>query len=426
MGLTHASEEPDSLLSSVMPASEGESLSSATLAQAPLKLQPEHVFSYQLTKNEHVAFGYLRIQFECLQAAMGYSKVAEKPIFCLEAQLPGDEEAGREIFSHPLIVEAIESFFVTLYLKDGTATTEEARDDHYHPDHPGHCTSVHTRASFLDECGKQLVAPIYSCRLTRAGCTAAIISALEASGQAVPEYLRLVLEEESGRTGIDDNGLPTARDFRAVFAVDDAASAEVEIARLDGVLATRAGRIHAQSAVEVIYDPGQVSFSTLVRLFLKCGFCQTIYYQTNDERIASLVELERANESAVIMTDLAGNLFQCDHYDPKRALRQTPMRYVPLTDLQATKANRLVHLGKFNEAMHLLSPRQGLILMDAIRKAAKSLFEVLDVPTLDAWECVCNMEHPRRRRYTEETNESDSSEDAAPELYNLIGIADPC
>lgn len=51
----------------------------------------------------------------------------------------------------------------------------------------------------------------------------------------------------------------------------------------------------------------------------------------------------------------------------KPALRESHLRFVPLTPLQATRANRLVYQGKFHLAMKLLSPRQGMLLMQALR-----------------------------------------------------------
>jgi hypothetical protein len=52
----------------------------------------------------------------------------------------------------------------------------------------------------------------------------------------------------------------------------------------------------------------------------------------------------------------------------KPALRDTHLRFVPMTPYQAARANQLVHAGKFHLAMQLLSPRQGMVLMHALRQ----------------------------------------------------------
>jgi hypothetical protein len=96
-----------------------------------------------------------------------------------------------------------------------------------------------------------------------------------------------------------------------------------------------------------------------------------------------------------------GNLNRVPGYsstrnDPKRALRQSPvLRFVPLTELQATPANRLAHLGRFNEAMHLLSPQRGSIFMQALKINAQISFKVVvDVLILPAWMSLCDKQVP--------------------------------
>jgi hypothetical protein len=59
------------------------------------------------------------------------------------------------------------------------------------------------------------------------------------------------------------------------------------------------------------------------------------------------------------------------------------MRYVPLTDLQADRANRWIHMGCFHEATHLqLSPRQEAILMKSYSNVS-SRTDGVDVPIVD-------------------------------------------
>ena len=116
-----------------------------------------------------------------------------------------------------------------------------------------------------------------------------------------------------------------------------------------------------------------------------------ISYRTNYERVAALTDTQHVRESFKVTEFL--DTLQIDN-DPKRALRQSPvLRFVPLTELEATRANRLAHLQRFNEAMHLISPRQGSIYMQALKITAQISFKVvIDVPILPAWMSLCDHE----------------------------------
>jgi hypothetical protein len=242
--------------------------------------------------------------------------------------------------------------------------------------------------------------------------------------------------------------------------MDDSHLAEVEFAGCAGVLATRAGHYHGgpggqqqhhepkqqHNAVLVSYDSRLLSYCSLVRYALQRRVGQIIYYQTNDERVAATMECDRIRSSSTVqklessstspvqdnnkcnsdhshsshssrnkdLTSTARTVpFSCivPDYDPKRALRKTPLKYVPLTSLQATRANRLVHYGRFNEAMHLLSPHQGLILLQKAMRTStnKEMHEMVDIPIAHAWLCVCEQVHPKQLKETNDMNDDDSS-----------------
>jgi hypothetical protein len=147
--------------------------------------------------------------------------------------------------------------------------------------------------------------------------------------------------------------------------------------------------VTGQNVEEVVYDWGRLCFGSVIHYALKRKVGDIIYYQTSDERIAALIEIERVNESSKV-TEFLGNI-QLDN-NPKRALRKSPLRFVPLTDLQATRANRLAHLNRFDQLMHLLSPRQVSIFMQARDK--NSFKDVIDVPILIAWMSLCDQQVP--------------------------------
>jgi hypothetical protein len=344
------------------------------------RLRPQTEASYQIKRHEFQELGCMPFHFVSFHHALIASSTTRRPVLLVQAEIPGDTDAGSEIFSHPLIVEAADSLFTTVFDKDEDYSCSASRS--------ASGKSRRTRVGFFDDSGNQIVQSLCADMLTRAGIAEAMIATLEACQQPVPKYLRLLYDEERGRIKPGPVGLPVPCYHRVVFGMDDSTLGEVEFAGLEGVISTRAGFLTQQKIVEVIYDAGRISFASVIHYALKRKVGDIIYYQTNDERIAALMEIQRVKESSKV-TEFLGTI-QLDK-DPKRALRKSPLRFVPLTDLQATRANRLAHLNRFDEAMHLLSPRQGLIFMQARKATAQKTFkDVVDVPILPAWLSLCD------------------------------------
>jgi hypothetical protein len=344
------------------------------LGMARLEAQTEA--SCQIKKHEFEELGCMRFHFVLFHHALEDSRTTRRPVLLVQAEIPGDTEAGREIFSHPLIVEAADSLFTTVFNNDEDYSCSASRSPSG--------KSRRTRVGFFDELGKEIGQSLSADMLTRAGIAEAMIATLERCDQPVPKYLLLLYDEERGRIKPGPFGLPVPCYHRAVFGMDDSTLlGEVEFAGLEGVISTRAGFVTRQKVVEVIYDWGRLCFGSVIHYALQRKIGDIIYYQTNDERIAALIEIERVKESSKV-TEFLGNI-QLDN-DSKRALRRSPLRFFPLTELQATRANRLVHLGRSNEVMHLLSPRQGLKI---------SLKDVIDVQILPAWMSLCDQQVQR-------------------------------
>jgi hypothetical protein len=343
-------------------------------------LRPQTEASYQIKKHEFEELGSMQFHFVLFHNALKESSTTCRPVLLVQAEIPGDADAGSEIFSHPLIVEAADSLFTTVFNKDENYSCSASRS--------ASGKSRRTRVGFFDDSGNEIIQSLCADMLTRAGIAEAMIATLESCQQPVPKYLRLLYDEERGRIKPGPVGLPVPCYHRAVFGMDDSTLGEVEFAGLEGVISTRAGFLTGQKIVEVIYDAGRLSFSSVIHYALKRKVGDIIYHQTNDERIAALMEIQRVKESSKVIEFLG--TIQLDK-DPKRALRKSPLRFVPLTYLQATRANRLAHLNRFDEAMHLLSPRQGLIFMQARKATAqKSFKDVVDVPILPAWMSLCD------------------------------------
>jgi hypothetical protein len=316
--------------------------------------------------------------------AKDHAKECGLPILCVEAEAPGDIDAGNEVLSHPLVVESAETLFVTV------APIIESKNNcnRYRPSKER--KAWYTTISFLDKDGNELVPCIGGDQLCTAVLVESMIKSLRLLDLTVPSYLEILREEESGKQMVLPNGVVKRIDRQAMFGVEDHATGEVELGGLDGVLQTEAGCFEGQRVIRVAYDSKSLSYGKLLQFALSQKVGNVIYYQSQDERVAIQMETSRMYEKpeAVKLDEQARF---CPIHDSKSALRKTEMRYVPLTDLQAMRANRLIHMGSFNKATHLLSPRQGVILMKCYNKVSeRSATEVVHVPIKKAWKCVEN------------------------------------
>jgi hypothetical protein len=250
--------------------------------------------------------------------------------------------------------------------------------------------NVGERICVLDENGTELgECGVKSASLSVLEVVSLMIEGLETFQNPVPRYLRLLHEEEVGRTRIFREGSLERADRQAFFGTNDFCAGEVEFGGLSGVLATRIGHVNHQEVIQVTYDPSRLCFCSLIRFAIEHKLVNTVYYQTNDERIASQIELQKVN-SEVLIAKFSGTM-RPEVIHSKYALRKTILSFVPLTDLQATRANFLVDKGAFDEAVHLLSPWQGRIMMSAMRCSKKNNGLSLDVPIIRAWERICDL-----------------------------------
>ncbi|CAB9500609.1 expressed unknown protein [Seminavis robusta] len=358
--------------------------------------------SFAMKKNKHEELGRIQFEFDTLAEARAKAARLQRPILCVEAEVPGDVTTGETTFSHPLIVEAAESLFVTVQQRP--LQPQDDDDGRFFTN-----SSCRTRVRVLDDMAIDVLPPVE--RMTAALVVAAMVRGLESYRMRVPQYLRLLLEEEGGKLQVLSKTRVRNIQGKAIFGIFDANYAEVEFAGIDGVLATRSGSMVRQQVVQVTYDSRRLTYGALVRHALRNTGATMIYYETNDQRIAAQLEVQQFEEfrqtlqqrfmddqqeediipqPAIKVTEAFGNLRNAHH--PKPALRKSILRFVPMTDLQATRANRLIHQNKFNEAMHLLSPRQGLIAMQSVRAHHNTNFhfhDVVDVPIALAWTELC-------------------------------------
>lgn len=341
-----------------------------------------HQQSYKLETSTDDCFGYLQCEEISLQEAEKKSKETGKPVFRVHAE-NGHHLRKKDLFSHPLIVEALDSLFITVASKEQDSE----------------CLSIHLEGEscsslirITNHTGSDLVPPICIFSATEWLIVDALVQSLEKLERNVPQYLRL----------LSDEFLQKERSHQVIITVYDPVLAEVDFAGMQGTIQTEAGYLeNREKAVKVVFDPEMLRINLLARYVFAMANCTgKVFCQTNEERMAVKVEAARSTDQgcgkiADPISDLIDQVKFMSSYELKANLRRTPMRFVPLTDLQCTKANRLIYQGKFHEATHLLSPRQGLILMEGMRIKDKRFHDVVGIPIRHAWQSICNETCPR-------------------------------
>jgi len=331
---------------------------------------------------------YMRFEFMEIAPACEAAQRLNKPVLAFFTELPGDEEVGQQIFSHPLLVEAMRTLCVPVLC------IENDRENPVRRTAAGRRCRCSMR--FLDpDTSKSLIEDsLWGDSLTLERVIYSIIKALEKLGNYVPKYLLLLHQ-----------GIATsAKSGEQVFVIGtrQPTRGEVEFASLPGVLGAKSAFLHRQRVCVITYDPKQICYSKLLRHALQQdSLCDIVYYGSNEERLAAQIELKRSSSSTpssscpLVILSLPEGEFRSDMAS-KQALRKTGMRYVPLTGMQSMKANQLIHQGQFDKAMHILSPWQGQILMRAMRGASSNntIYDLIDVPILLAWQSVCEQKHP--------------------------------
>lgn len=345
------------------------------LAEHETELTPPLTDSQCCTTQE---FGSIHYPHDSLDSALRQGK----PIFLVQVEIPGDKMTGLRILSHPLIVEAAEAYFenvgIVLAQLEAKPKTRPTINS----------TPWSTTIRILNQDGTSVVPDLGGERLSIGEVAKGMIGALSSMDISVPTYLQMLEEEEYVKDQINTSSRFKILERTARFGASDCSQAEVDIAAINAVIGTRVGLFHGKKILEVSYFG--VSFASLLQSMTESAWLNvhTVYYATMDERISAQLELAKMPQQPNMLKieDLSSINFSAVS-DCKSALRRTELRYVPMTKLQALRANRLVHNGQFHKATHLLSPRQGAILMRSYSNVSLRK-DVIDVPIDEAWELL--------------------------------------
>ena len=284
-----------------------------------------------------------------------------KPIFILFQEVPGCSTCrnfGRQVLSHPLIVEAIETLFVPVAIfnnkkgKDGEALT-------FFQEPPWNNPVVR----IVDHNKRDVVSRV-SGNYTASGVVDAMIQALEKSNVSVPVYLHMLQSEFS----VKEN------EKEVYFSMYCFWTGEKTYGELHGVGETEAGYMEGKEVVRVRYNPDQISLSELINAGNKTSCAQGVYL-TDTEQGLGLENMaqNRMNQA----TD-----FRADK-EAKYYLSKSLYRFIPMTPSQAARANSLI--GKNKNIDHLLSGRQ-LQLLNYIKNNSENSYQsMIGKPIEKSW-----------------------------------------
>lgn len=291
----------------------------AVTVAALLMPKPETTDQVPITNNRSpitnpVELGAVRWTRD-LEAGKAEAAATGKPLLILFQEVPGCGNCtryGAVTLRHPLIVEAIETFFVPvcIYNNEGGKDAEALR---IFGEKAWNNPVVRIAGADCQDLVPRMADFRSSGELVRG-----MRAALTKTGQSVPHYLELLDEELAAR----ESGTETATFVMGCFW-----SGESALGALSGVVETTPGFQNSREVVRVVFDPKKTSRA----------------------------ELESAAKPKGISACAANTGFSADH-EPKYYLSQTPWRFVPMTSLQACRANSLVGQGLSPEAV--LSPRQ--------------------------------------------------------------------
>lgn len=272
-----------------------------------------------ISHREHRELGDV-VWLRDLEQARAVARAHGKPILLLFQEVPGCSTCvnfGRDVLSHPLMVEMIQDRFVPLAIFNNHpgADAEVLRQF-------GEASWNNPVIHFITAEGEPVVDRLAN-RYDPLGLHARIVRILEMQGTAVPDYFRLL-----GRDLLVEAGLAETVNY----ATPCFWSGETSLAQHPAVMTTDAGWVSGDEVVQVSIDPSQGGRTAVDSYAREEGF-----------------------------SPVAGRGFELDR-EPQFYLRKSDMRYLPLSAAQRTAIN--LALPYRQDAQAMLSPRQRAWLAD--------------------------------------------------------------
>lgn len=264
------------------------------------------------------------------------AKQQNKPLLVLFQEVPGCSTSsgyGKNVLSHPQIVEAIETLFVPVAIYNNHGGEDERILKSF-----GEPSWNNPVVRIITPDRKELVSRLNG-DYTKAGLVRAMITALENDNKPVPQYLSLLVQDLKANSGKSE---------RATFAMHCFWVGEGKLANINGVISSKPGFMGGHEVVELKYNPEIISYSDLVRKAKANNLARHIFTENSEQ---SSVAKDIVSESSVSPK----SDFRADSR-PKYYMSGTLYKYVPMTQTQIARVNAA--LGGLRSPNAFLSPRQ--------------------------------------------------------------------
>jgi hypothetical protein len=266
------------------------------------------------------------------------SKAQEKPVLILFQEVPGCATCrnyGNDVLSHPMIVGAIEEYFVPLAIFNNKGGRDAEILKRYQE--PSWNNPV---VRLVDADGRNLQDRLAG-NYTQAGLVQYLVQGLILTSGTAPQYLTLLLEEL----------LATKHDLaEATYSMHCFWTGEAQFGKLSGVIKTTAGFQNGKEVVVVEYDPQRITRA----------------------------ELDAIAQTSHCAIENSGK-FRPDS-TPKYYLSNSVYRFIPMTELQKCRVNSA--LGEGQSPDPFLSPGQLKVLHGETR------INCVGLSLEEAWERV--------------------------------------
>ena len=268
-----------------------------------------------------------------LEAALAASGKSGKPVFALFQEVPGCagcQQFGREVLSHPLVREAIESGFTPLLIHNNKPGADAAALQRF-----GEPASNFQVVRFLNAKGADLL-PRRDRVWDTGPLAARMCAALAAATRPVPAWLSLLAAEHSA-------GLK-----QAAFTMQCFWTGEMELGKIPGVITTEAGFLGGAEITLVRYDPQTITLAALIAAAEKVHCAKAVHVPAED--------LAAARDARLTVGTLAGYR-AAPAGDQQKQLSGTAAAALHLTGAQATKVNAFLRTDPAR-ALTFLTPSQ--------------------------------------------------------------------
>ncbi len=269
-----------------------------------------------------------------LPKVLANAKKSGKPVMLLFDEVPGCgtcKQFGTGPLSHPIVVDASALFETAVVYNNVPGDEEQILKKYKEP------TWNNPVVRFVDSTGKDLMAR-HADDYSTGGLIRAMVAALRASNQPIPNFLAMVDAEYN----------PKQKET-ATFAMHCYWEGEQKLGKLDGVIATRIGMLDNLEVVEVDFDSSVLAFKTLVEQARKQDCAHRVFARAD----AQVAVAKSIVGEALTRSDTPVDTSTQQQYH----LSKKPVyHYLPLTQLQATKVNAAIADGK--SPVEYLSPGQ--------------------------------------------------------------------